>query len=282
MTVYLVANTHKPEAIRLLQMAAQVLAQEGVTLLADGCDGQLAADAFPGRVLATEKAFEQADVVVSIGGDGTMLQAARHTMMHKKPLLGVNIGRLGFLTNIESDEVENLRRLARGDYWVEQRSVIRADIEYMDAAPALALNDLVLCKASAERAVVLDIFCDDIFVSHVRGDGVIIATPTGSTAYSMSAGGPIVDARLGGIVVTQICAHIVHTPPLVLSPERILRVVPQGTDDEKVALVCDGKQAVELQNGRPVLIRQSEWTVPLVQFNAAEQLESIDRKLKGR
>ncbi|MDL2218796.1 NAD(+)/NADH kinase [Ruminococcaceae bacterium OttesenSCG-928-O06] len=281
MKVLLIPNLNKPSALEVLHKAGDILVQNGALLLMEAADIPHAKPAWNATACPAGEGFAACDMVLTIGGDGTMLHAARHTMRTGKPLLGINTGRLGFLTSIESNEVEKLHRLAKGEYLIQQRSVLcattqaRKDVYY-------ALNDVVLCKYAPERAISLHIHCDDILVSRFRGDGVIFATPTGSTAYSMSAGGPIVDAALGGIVVTQICAHIVHTPPLVFAPARILQVQSCGTPEEAVFLSCDGAQNIVLEHGETVTIAQADKTVPLVQFNEAEQLMSIDTKLKGR
>ncbi len=146
----------------------------------------------------------------------------------------------------------------------------------------IAMNDIVLFKNAPERTISLNIACDGIQVSRFRGDGVIFATPTGSSAYSMSAGGPVLDARLGGIVVTQICAHIVQTPPLVFAADRTLHVTACGIEEETVCIVCDGQAEGALRPNLPMALGRSDVTVKLIQFKKAQQLQSIDRKLKGR
>lgn len=282
MTVYMVVNSGKLRARQVACQAGKVLLACGVKLLADETGGALLEEGLNAAILPAGQAYAACDVVLSIGGDGTMLHAARYAMKYAKPLLGVNIGRLGFLTVVESDELDKLKRLASGEYNVERRTVLRADVEG-DDEPCVALNDVVLFKDSPERTISLNIFCDDILVSRFRGDGIIFATATGSTAYSMSAGGPILDARLDGIVVTQICAHIVQTPPLVVAADRVLRAVPtDGGQDEPVGIICDGTKSRVLGPGETVRISRSEWQAPLIQFADAEQLESIDKKLKGR
>ncbi|NLW79865.1 MAG: NAD(+)/NADH kinase [Ruminococcaceae bacterium] len=282
MTVYLLPNTQKPEAMQMAGKVGNILSQAGIRLVMDKLGSSLAPQGDHVAILPEDQAYRECDIVVTLGGDGTMLHAAHKIMNNQKPLLGINIGRLGFLTCVESNELHLLNRLASGDYHVEHRSVLQASVDNAENAPYLAWNDVVLFKKYPERTITLDIYCDDILVSQFRGDGVIFSTPTGSTAYSMSAGGPIVDARLNGVVVTQICAHIGQTPPLVFASDRTLQVVPHGKLDERVAIICDGTNYHTVGPGEAITIRQSERTVPLVQFSKAKQLESIDRKLKGR
>lgn len=283
MRVYLVPNTKKPQAVQLACEVAAVLAEEGAVPLLEKRFLQLAPQCPPTtEFLSGHSAFQSCDIVVTIGGDGTMLHTARHTIKPQKPMAGINMGQLGFLTIIEADEQEKVRLLARGQYKVENRSVLQAQCLESGAFSGLALNDVVLFKQKPEKTIALDIYCDDIKVSGFRGDGVVFATSTGSTAYSLSAGGPVVDNRLGGIVVTQICAHIVHAAPMVFAANRVLRAVPPPGSDEKIYVSCDGLHSQVLAPGQAVVIRQAEITVPMIQFHDAGQLESIDKKLKGR
>lgn len=279
MKIYMVPNTQKTSGAPVFRAAGQILRGAGVDLIIDETAAAMG-EGLDAQLLSATQAYQDCDLVLTIGGDGTMLHAARHTLHTQKPLLGVNVGRLGFLTIVESDELEKLRRLPAGDYTVEHRSLLCGHSG--GAEPCYALNDLVLFKEVPEHTISLNIYSDEILVSRFRGDGVIFATPTGSTAYSMSAGGPILDAGLEGFVVTQICAHIVQTPPLVFSAGRQVRAVNRGSDEERVIISCDGIRAHALEPGGEVIITQSDKTVPLVQFNPSQQLESIDKKLKGR
>ena len=281
MTIFLVPNQNKPQAWRVAHEAAAILADDGVACLLEpafSSIGQLPNVTY----MPAEQAYKACDIVVTIGGDGTMLHTARETLHCQAPMLGINMGRLGFLTLIESDEMEKLRRLPRGEYHVEHRSLLQARGGGETPFSGIGLNDIVLFKSRPEKTIGLDIYCDDTKVSSFRGDGIVFATPTGSTAYSMSAGGPILDARLDGIIATHICAHMVYTPPMVFAGDRVLRAVPQAGEEEKILISCDGLESHALPDGEPLLITQSASRVPLVQFKDAGQLESIDKKLKGR
>lgn len=282
MTVFLVPNASKPKAVYIAGQAAQILAEAGILVLADNVfAGQNVLPELV-RFVPAKQGFTDCDIVLTVGGDGTMLHAARHVIQGQKPMLGINVGRLGFLTSVEKDELGKLRRLLEGDYVIEHRTVLQAECGGDNPFFGLALNDIVLFKKAAENTIELDIYCDKIKVSGFRGDGVVFSTPTGSTAYSMSAGGPIVDASLQATIVSHICAHIVHTPPMVFAGNRIICAVPKGDRDEKVFITCDGLKSRELPWNEPVYITQATQTVPLIQFEDTGQLASIDKKLKGR
>lgn len=282
MTIYIVPNVTKHNSIGVAIKAAEILMAENVRVIMDEQLAGYIPNGLLVRCLPQEQAFDECDVVVTVGGDGTMLHVARRTMYFQKPMLGINMGRLGFLTTVEHDELNVLLRLPQGEYTVENRSVLQVQLQGEDAPCGFALNDILLFKQQPDKTITLDIYCDDIKVSGFRGDGMIFATPTGSTAYSMSAGGPILDARLGGIVATQICAHIIHTPPMVFAADRVLCAVPKGDENEQIMISCDGQQSQLLSGCTPVIIKQANLQVPMVEFLDAGQLKSIDKKLKGR
>lgn len=279
--VFIIPNEQKSKAFEVAYLAADLLHKGGANIIIE--ENFEKTYHFPSYVLflKTAQAYKECDIVLTIGGDGTMLHAAREIVTLQKPMLGINVGRLGFLTIVEKDELENLSRLLTGDYIVENRSLLQVECAGKYPLKTFALNDIVIFKENAENTITLDIYCDEIKVSGFRGDGVVFCTPTGSTAYSMSAGGPIVDASLDAIIVTQICAHIVRMPPMVLSGERILRAVPSSEFEEKIYISCDGLPSTLLDWGEPIYIKQSHQRLPLIQFEDARQLKSIDKKLKG-
>ena len=145
-----------------------------------------------------------------------------------------------------------------------------------------ALNDLVVFKKGITQTVDVRIWCDEILVNHYQGDGVVVATPTGSTAYSLSAGGPVLDARISGLVVTPICAHSMHSPPMVFSAERKLRIQVMSPTQELALLSCDGLQEEAIFHDDIVSVSLSDRSISLICFNEADQFEAIDKKLKGR
>lgn len=281
MTVFIIPNLQKQQAFIVAKSAAEILMAENVCVVMEGKIKDIYDMPKGVSFLSVQTAYQTCDIVLTIGGDGTMLHVAMDTIKWGKPMLGINVGRLGFLTVIENDELENLRRLPKKDYFIENRALLQVDCEGENPLHLLTLNDVVVFKESAEKTITLDIYCDEIKVSGFRGDGVVFSTATGSTAYSMSAGGPIVDSSLDVIIMTQICAHIVRMPPMVLGGDRILRVVPTGQQEEHIYLSCDGLPSQKISYGESIIIQKAKKTLPLIQFEDARQLKSIDKKLKG-
>lgn len=271
---------NKPEAAGVLLQAAQLLLAEGTRVVLAAEDGFAPPD---GAVcLPGAQALTQADAVVTVGGDGTMLHAAKECARHGLPVLGINLGRTGFLATCELDEMEQkLHKLAAGEFSVEHRALLQAECTSADG-PLIALNDLVVYSGHRRQTVDLDILCDGLPVSNCRGDGVILATPTGSTAYSLSAGGPILDARIRGLVVTSICAHSLQRPAIVFAADRRITVRPGADQRGPILISSDGEREIELPAGGELRAGLSEKSVKLITFNGTDQFDAIDKKLRGR
>lgn len=271
---------NKPEAAGVLLQAAQLLLAEGTRVVLAAEDGFAPPD---GAVcLPSAQALTQADAVVTVGGDGTMLHAAKECARHGLPVLGINLGRTGFLATCELDEMEQkLHKLATGEFSVEHRALLQAECTGADG-PLIALNDLVVYSGHRRQTVDLDILCDGLPVSNCRGDGVILATPTGSTAYSLSAGGPILDARIRGLVVTSICAHSLQRPAIVFAADRRITVRPCADQRGPILISSDGEREIELPAGGELRAGLSEKSVKLITFNGTDQFDAIDKKLRGR
>ena len=271
---------NKPEAAGVLLQAAHLLLAEGTRVVLAAEDGFAPPD---GAVcLPGAQALTQADAVVTVGGDGTMLHAAKECARHGLPVLGINLGRTGFLATCELDEMEQkLHKLAAGEFSVEHRALLQAECTGADG-PLIALNDLVVYSGHRRQTVDLDILCDGLPVSNCRGDGVILATPTGSTAYSLSAGGPILDARIRGLVVTSICAHSLQRPAIVFAADRRITVRPGADQRGPILISSDGEREIELPAGGELRAGLSEKSVKLITFNGRDQFDAIDKKLRGR
>lgn len=190
MTVYISPNPGKISASEVALRAAQILQNHGASVLM--CEDLRTVCNAAGVVyLPLEQCLERTDVILTIGGDGTILHEANLSLKHAKPILGINLGRCGFLATCEVSEMESkLPAVARGEFQLDNRMLLYAHVLGHDGWEGHALNDVVVTKGRLQQAIDFSIYCDDILVEHYRGDGVIVATPTGSTAYSMAAEGP--------------------------------------------------------------------------------------------
>ncbi len=282
MTVYIIPNTTKPQAIPVALQAAGILRRAGAAILLDpalqsSCGGEGV------EYLPQHEAAAKCDVVVTVGGDGTILHTAKECMHYNKPILGINLGRTGFLATCEVNEMEaKLARLACGDFQCDTRMLLTAVANGDREKAQTALNDVVIYKGHHPQTIDFDIYCDDILVNHCLGDGVIIATPTGSTAYSLSAGGPILDSHIQGIVVSMICAHSLNQPAMVFAADRCIRIQANSHGRNDIFISTDGEEELCLQDGSSVQVELSRQSIRLVTFNPADQFDAIGKKLRGR
>ena len=230
-----------------------------------------------------EKELPTADLLICFGGDGTILHAARDATLCGVPILGVNTGSVGFMAELERGELPLLAPLAHGMYSVEERMmldvrVLRGNkVVYEDSA----LNDAVISKGSMARVAEMEVLADRVKITGLTGDGVIVATPTGSTAYSMSAGGPIVEPTSKSIIVTPVCAHQLAARAMVLAPERVVTVqLPRG-NRKYLYLSVDGGKAVRLTGSDRVEISQGTRATQLVRLADRSFYQVINQILGG-
>ena len=262
----------------LRQRGVKVVLEERTAALADastGGDWTLA----PGRDVAA-----QVDVVVVLGGDGTLLAASQLISTERPlPILGVNFGSLGFLTEVTLAELyPTLQSVLEGRYQYEERRMLRAFVS-REGHPDVtgdALNDVVVTKATLSRIIELDVSVDGLFVSTFRADGLIVSSPTGSTAYNLAAGGPILHPTLPAIVLTPICPHMLTNRPLVVSDGVTIQVSLRSAQDGEVHLTFDGQRGFPLRRQDSVRVTRSPRTLRLVTAPGRDYFAVLRTKLK--
>lgn len=279
MTVLLIPNPTKDANLEVTCRAARLLGSLGQTVL---MPDTLAGPALPDGVtlLPENEAFGTADLVITVGGDGTLLRAGKSCARHRLPVLGVNLGRTGFLATCEVAELpQKLQRLAQGDYTVTHRPMLAARAGGWQAE---AINDVVLFGRSRLHPMDYRVLCDGAPVGRYRADGLILATPTGSTAYSFSAGGPVLDAEAPVMVLTPVCTHDAHAAPLVFSQSRVLEVTADAENRDVCYACADSDAQCDLNPGDTLRVTVAENTLDLVTFDRSEQLDALVNKLMRR
>ncbi len=237
-------------------------------------------DAFGEATRVAERDLARSvDLVVAVGGDGTLLHAARHVADRNVPLLGVNRGRLGFLTDISPEHMlQAIDAILAGDYLSERRSMLAAKLGGRPDAEALfAVNDIVLQRGETGRMLDFTTVVDGVYVNTHRGDGLVVATPTGSTAYALSCGGPIIQPNVNALVMVPICPHTLSDRPLVLPSTSTVRVSLERDTHDPAHVVCDGEPLAKLGAGENVTISLAAQTVTLLHprdYNYYELLRS--------
>jgi len=230
-----------------------------------------------------DREIQNASVVVCFGGDGTILHMAKAATKHGIPILGVNIGTMGFMAELESSELDQLARLANDDYKIDKRMMLDVtvhrdrDIIFHD----ICLNDAAITKGAIARIVHLDVKCDGTMAMELGGDGVIVSTPTGSTAYSLSAGGPIVEPDATSMLITPICAHDVAARSLVVSEKREITVAMSINARRNAFLSVDGGKALRMNIGDVATIRKSPLVTKLVRLKDRSFYDVINMKFKN-
>lgn len=229
-----------------------------------------------------ERELPNAEAVICFGGDGTILHTAKAATKRGIPILGVNIGTMGFMAELESGEMQKLAQLATGNYTVESRMMLDVtvhrdrDIIFHD----ICLNDVVVTKGAVARIVHLAVDCDGVRAMTFGGDGVIVATPSGSTAYSMSAGGPIVEPDAHNIIVTPICAHDMVSRCIVASDRRVITVSMAQNARRNAYLSVDGGKATRLNMGDVATIRKSKYETKLLRLNDRSFYDVVNSKFQ--
>ena len=235
------------------------------------------------RFSRLDRELPTASMVVCFGGDGTILHMAKSATRHDVPILGVNIGTMGFMAELESTELEQLARIATGDYTVDSRMMLDVsvyrdrDIIFHD----ICLNDVAITKGAVARIVHLFVNCDGTQAMEFGGDGLIVATPTGSTAYSLSAGGPIVEPEAHSILVTPICAHDVASRTIVASDKRVITVGLTKNARRNAYLSVDGGKALRMNIGDIATIRKSNYATKLVRLKDRSFYDVVNMKFKN-
>lgn len=228
--------------------------------------------------------LSDADFLVCFGGDGTILHAAKDASAFGVPVIGVNFGSVGFMAELEQNDLSLLTRLTRGDYSLESRMLL--DVKVIRDGRVLfrstALNDAVITKGAVARVIDLAVYGDKVLISNVFGDGVIVATPTGSTAYSLSAGGPIVEPTAENIIFTPISAHTLQAKAMVLDKSRVINVTVPRQSRKTAYLSVDGGKAFKLFSGDTVEISRSRRHLSLVKLFDKSFYEIINQKLERR
>ena len=228
---------------------------------------------------AMDKAACDCDLAIVMGGDGTMLNAARELVQHDVPIVGVNLGRLGFLVDISPDEMlQSLASILQGEYLEDRRFLLEASIG--QNRTALAFNDVVLHKWNIARMIEFETWINGSFVESQRSDGIIISTPTGSTAYALSGGGPLLEPGLDAITLVPICPHTLSNRPIVVHGDSEITIDVTGrTNRQHVRITCDGQKNLDIREGEKLVIRKYPKAVRLFHPSNHDHFNLLRAKL---
>ncbi len=283
--VGIVANPTKPESGRAFKEISELLMERGVKVFTDEETCLLAERSWcSGRIKVVDRLLlpDKVELIIVLGGDGTFLTVAKLVDKRPVPILGVNFGTLGFLTEITVDDMESsLERLLKGEFVVENRPVLRVKVLRKNGHVSIyrCVNEVAIKRDTLARIIEVEVSADNDYVTTFRGDGIIVATPTGSTAYSLSAGGPIIYPTLNAMLLTPICPHTLTMRPLVLKGETCLKVRLK-TESENVMVIFDGQEGIELRLGDVIEITRSPYDLLILRDPKKSYYQTLREKLK--
>ncbi|MBQ8000569.1 MAG: NAD(+)/NADH kinase [Ruminococcus sp.] len=264
MKIALIPNADKPRAVLCAQQIATLLTDAGASVLLP-CALKDSITTQGGKYYSTyDELFSHCDCAVTVGGDGTIIHSARHSALSDKPVVGVNLGTLGYVAELEPSEISALTRLVTGDYIIRERMLLDVAVIHQDGSKQsyLAVNDAVISRGSLSCIIDLDVFVEGERICNYRADGLLFSTPTGSTAYALSAGGPVIDPYLSLIELTPVCPHSLTARTVIFSEDTVLSVSCNSPDTSY--LTVDGQVSVALAGSDIVQISKSSHKLKMI------------------
>lgn len=280
--VILCPNPYRDAQLRVAKEAKRVLDEVGCpNVVCLPFRNQEPPEGYGLNIEPLQQEIRGADMIIAFGGDGTILHLSKTAAHRDIPVLGVNLGSLGFMAELESKELSQLRDLCDGKYEIESHMMLDVSVQRDGRViySNLALNETLIARGNISRVIRLQIFTEQGKLVDVAGDGVIVASPTGSTAYSLSAGGPVVEPTARNFIVSPICAHSVHANAYVLSPERVITVQTEKNSYKPVLLSVDGGRAFSLRSGDSIEVRRSKFDTKLVRLSKRSFCEILQKKM---
>lgn len=276
MVVAVLPNLDKPGCSEVVEKLSVILNKEGIKSYIP--DTIVAAGYTP---LPEEEIYKAADVIITIGGDGTIIRYAKAAAKYNKPVLGINAGRMGYLANLEQNELGLISKLKEGNYFTERRMMLSVNVveNGQTVGEYTALNDAVITSGFISRIIDVSANVAGDSISY-RADGIIISTPTGSTAYSMSAGGPIIDPLMQSMCITPICSHSLAAKPILMSANSTIKLKAFSKKRTEIFLTVDGRKVCSVKPYTEIYIKKSPEFVQLIRLNNRSFYKTLSYKFK--
>ena len=276
MVVAVLPNLDKPGCSEVVEKLSVILNKEGIKSYIPNTI--VAAGYIP---LPEEELYKVADVIITIGGDGTIIRYAKAAAKYNKPVLGINAGRMGYLANLEQNELELLSKLKHSNYFTERRMMLSVNVveNGQTVGEYTALNDAVITSGFISRIIDVSANVAGDSISY-RADGIIISTPTGSTAYSMSAGGPIIDPLMQSMCITPICSHSLAAKPILMSANSTIKLKAFSKKRTEIFLTVDGRKVCSVKPYTEIYIKKSPEFVQLIRLNNRSFYKTLSYKFK--
>jgi NAD+ kinase len=282
MKIGIITNVEKDKNLKITKQLVAWMKERNIELILEKLSTECAIEE---ATCCNDHIFKHSDIIISLGGDGTLLNVARQASCRQVPLFGINLGHLGFLTEAEvGDMLASLEKLIRGEYTIERRMMLEAYLESDRSAARsfIALNDIVVTKSSFSRLVTYSLYINDNFVDEYSADGLIISSPTGSTAYSLSAGGPIVVPDVEVILITPICPHTLHSRSILVSNKDLVRIEVGNSNSTDIIMTIDGQDGKAIVPGDMITVKQSKYYANLVKLSNRSFFDVLRAKMSER
>lgn len=283
MNIGVIVNSRKDVGFKYTKILLDSIEKNGAKYIV--CKRTAKKLGFKENPYCEEELIEMSDIIVCLGGDGSFLKAARMILEKDIPIVGINLGNLGFLADVDKNEIDiAVKKLVNGDYSIEKRMLLETKIirDNNVIATDTALNDVVVSRGALSRILHLRTYVDDNFMDMFPGDGLIISTPTGSTAYTLSAGGPIVQPDAGLIIVTPICPHLLYSRSFIATKDKVVKVIVDEDCDYNAMVTVDGQIGYEIRGGDLIITKESPRIVNMININTRNFLEVLRGKIYDR
>ncbi len=264
------------------KLTESIIGQGGTALITDE---NSPVKSLGGICCSEEEFLNKCEAIVCLGGDGTFLRVAQKVYDKDIPILGINLGNLGFLTEIDRTEIEQaVKLLIENKFQIEERMMLQATVFRKDKEPVTdtAFNDVVITRGAVSRIIHIKAYINDAFIDSFPGDGVIISSPTGSTAYSLSAGGPIVDPDTELMLITPICPHILYSRSIVVKADSVIKAIPDEDFQHNAIVALDGERSYEIRGGDLVQVIQSPYKIKLINIKSRNFFSILRKKIYYR
>ncbi len=284
MKIGLIVNTSKKSAVLCAENIIKLMLRNNAELVmnislkeylaSDVCDDITYYD-------CDENVIKNCDVAITVGGDGTIIHNAKFAAMYKKPLIGVNMGRVGFVAGIEGSEFSELAKILDKNYKTQRRMLIKVEHKRGDSIKEyVAVNDVIITRGTLDRVIDVSVALNNEHIINYRADGMIFATPTGSTAYSLSAGGPVVEPDMNCILLTPVCPHSLSSRQVVFSSESVLTATVDNASQRECYLIIDGQHNIKIEQHDEIVISKSDLELELLILKEKNFYTLLNEKLK--
>ena len=260
MRIAIIPNLTRKHAYEVTKNVCDFLSENGVEyFFEDNLKGQIGFDC---QFMSSDELLRTCDIVIAVGGDGSIIHAAKKACKYNKPILGVNAGNLAFMAGLEKNEIPLIKNLISGNYVTDNRMLLEVSVFDKEGNSIVredfCVNDIAIARGEPIKMVKLNVACDGNRINEYYADGIIISTPTGSTAYSLSAGGPVVDPRIESILLTPICTHSLFARSIVFDSNSEICVTVPESEKEVICISCDGDDSIVIPAGSKLIIKKSK------------------------